>query len=68
MSIGKDLKAVRKRLGLSPDRLGALVGVSGMTIRNYEAGRSKPSPLAQERLLTFIGGLGNGETAEGSNV
>lgn len=52
--IGRSLCAVRKRLGLSRDKLGALVGVSGDSIRNYELGKSRPSTLAAEKLAEFV--------------
>lgn len=35
----------RTRKGLSPERFGAMVGVSGMTIRRIEDGRAKASSL-----------------------
>ena len=36
------LKNHRKRLGLSAADFGQLVGVSGLTIYNWESGKSKP--------------------------
>ena len=36
------VKADRKRLGLSAKDYGRLVGVSGLTIYNWEGGKSKP--------------------------
>lgn len=36
------LKSHRARLGLSAENFGKLVGVSGLTIYNWEAGKSKP--------------------------
>lgn len=39
----KWLKADRQRLGLSAREYALLVGVSGLTIYNWEAGKSKPS-------------------------
>lgn len=32
----------RKRLGLSPEALGAQIGVTGQTIRNWESGLRQP--------------------------
>ena len=40
------VKADRKRLGLSAANYGRLVGVSGLTIYNWEAGKSRPRPRA----------------------
>ena len=42
----KWVKADRKRLGLSAKDYGVLVGVSGLTIYNWEAGKSKPRAKA----------------------
>ena len=54
------LKANRKRLGLSAADYGKLVGVSGLTIYNWEGGKAKPR---QEKvnLLASIRGLGKRE-------
>ena len=42
----KWVKADRKRLGLSAKDYGLLVGVSGLTIYNWESGKSKPRAKA----------------------
>jgi DNA-binding transcriptional regulator YiaG len=42
----KWLKADRKRLGLSAKDYGRLAGVSGLTIYNWESGKSKPRAMA----------------------
>jgi DNA-binding transcriptional regulator YiaG len=52
----KGLKANRERLGLSAKDFGALVGVSGLTIYNWEQEKSRPreknlAALAQARDL-----------------
>lgn len=59
----KRLKANRERLGLSAKDFGALVGVSGLTIYNWEQEKSRPreanlAALAQAR------GLGKREAAK----
>ena len=40
------LKSQRERLGLSAADYGKLVGVSGLTVYNWEAGKSKPRQQA----------------------
>lgn len=45
-----DVKALRKRLGWSQERLARQLGVSFSTISRWERGYGEPSPMA-ERLL-----------------
>ena len=54
------LKAQRERLGLSAADYGRLVGVSGLTIYNWEGGKAKPR---QEKIavLAAMRGLGKRE-------
>jgi DNA-binding transcriptional regulator YiaG len=54
------LKAHREKLGLSAADYGRLVGVSGLTIYNWEGGKAKPR---QEKMtaLAAIRGLGKRE-------
>jgi transcriptional regulator with XRE-family HTH domain len=40
---GRQLRELRTNAGLSPERLGNRVGVSGMTIRRLERGQCKPT-------------------------
>ena len=56
----KWLKADRRRLGLSAKDYGRLVGVSSLTIYNWESGKSKPSA---ERLAVWaeVRGIGKRE-------
>ena len=56
----KWVKADRKRLGLSARDYGRLVGVTGLTIYNWEHGKSKPSA---ERLVAWaeVRGIGKRE-------
>jgi len=46
----KYIQDLRKSLGLSRERFGRLINVSHSTIRNWERGYNKPSPLAEEKL------------------
>ena len=56
----KGIKADRKRLGISAKDYGALVGVSSLTIYNWETGKSKPRA---ERLAAWaaVRGIGKRE-------
>lgn len=47
----KGLKANRERLGLSADNYGKLVGVSGLSIYNWEQGKARPRESSIEALL-----------------
>lgn len=62
-----DVKTLRKRLGLSQERFAQKLGVSTMTIRRWESGNSKPSPLAQEKLAKFLVEQTSDET-EGKSI
>lgn len=46
----KGLKSQRKRLGLSANDYGKLVGVSGLTIYNWEKGATRPRKAQLARL------------------
>ena len=59
----KGLKANRERLGLSADNFGKLVGVSGLSIYNWEQGKARPRESSVEALLK-IKGLGKREAAK----
>ena len=58
----KSLKANRERLGLSADNYGKLVGVSGLSIYNWEQGKARPRETSIEALLK-IKGIGKREAA-----
>jgi len=51
MSTSKEIRSIREGIGLSQDGFAALVGVSSATVFFWEAGRTRPSPLAREKLL-----------------
>ena len=59
----KGLKANRERLGLSADNYGRLVGVSGLSIYNWEQGKARPRESSIEALLK-IRGIGKREAAK----
>jgi len=54
------LKAQRERLGLSAADYGKLVGVSGLTIYNWEGGKAKPR-RGKIAVLAAMRGLGKRE-------
>lgn len=56
----RSVKAQRSRLGLSAKDYGALIGVTGLTIYNWEQGKSRPrrSQFAQ---LVAVRGIGKRE-------
>ena len=56
----RSVKAQRSRLGLSAADYGKLVGVSGLTIYNWEHGKSKPRK-AQLAALVAVRGIGKRE-------
>ena len=45
-----NVKAIRKELGLTQDKLAAKLGVAPFTVRRWESGKSHPSPLALQQL------------------
>lgn len=47
------IRRLRLNQGLSPEQLGAFVGLSGKTIRNIEAGRVTPTPRSMFALARF---------------
>lgn len=48
--MGKYIRDLRRQMGLTQEKLAAVLGVSFSTLNRWENGRSKPSPLAQERI------------------
>jgi DNA-binding transcriptional regulator YiaG len=59
----RSVKAQRRRLGLSAEYYGRLIGVSGLTIYNWEHGRSRPR-AAQFEALAAVRGITRSEAAE----
>ena len=54
---GESLKKHRESLGLSADNYGKLIGVSGLSIYNWESGKANPRESSIEALMQ-IKGLG----------
>ena len=44
------VKELRKKLGLTQQQLADKLGVVGYTVRRWEAGKSNPLPVFQEKL------------------
>ncbi|HZX80015.1 MAG TPA: helix-turn-helix domain-containing protein [Lysobacter sp.] len=59
----KGLKSLRARLGLSAADFGRLVGASGQSIYNWEAGKTVPR-ASQQAVLASVRGLGKREAAK----
>ena len=60
--VGKLIRELRNSLGLTQEKFAAKLGVTLLTINRWENGRSKPSPLAMEKvelLLVEMGDSGN---------
>jgi len=49
----RDIKSIRKLLGLTAQELATLLGVSITTVSRWETGKCKPSKLATMRLTTI---------------
>jgi DNA-binding transcriptional regulator YiaG len=48
------IRELRHRLGLSQEGLARKLGVSVITVRRWEKGSFKPSPLALERIERLV--------------
>jgi len=58
----KGLKTLRAKLGMSAADFGQLVGASGQSIYNWEAGKAVPR-ASQQAALAAVRGLGKREAA-----
>ena len=59
----KRLAAQRQRLGLSADAVGLLVGASGQSVYNWEAGKARPR-LSHLAAISALRGLSKTQAAE----
>jgi DNA-binding transcriptional regulator YiaG len=50
-----NVKEARKQLGLSQDRFAARLGIAPYTVRRWEAGKARPSPMARRAILEVFG-------------
>lgn len=48
-----NVKEFRATVGLSQESLARKLGVSWLSVNNWEAGRTKPSQMAQAAILRF---------------
>lgn len=53
---GLEIKALRESLGLTQEQFAHLIGVGFTTVNRWENEKSKPSPLAVQKMKTFTGG------------
>jgi DNA-binding transcriptional regulator YiaG len=61
--VPKGVKSLRARLGLSAADFGLLVGASGQSVYNWEAGKAVPR-AGQQAALAAVRGLGKREAAK----
>lgn len=61
--VAKGLKSLRSRLGLSAADFGRLVGASGQSVYNWEAGKAVPR-ASQQAAIVAVRGLGKREAAK----
>ena len=52
------IKALRNHTGLTQEKLAARLGVTFPTVNRWEQGRTRPSPLAIQRIKEMLGSLG----------
>ncbi len=50
----KEIKELRKSLGLTQDKFAYKLGIASSTIYFWESGRVSPSPLALEKLTALL--------------
>lgn len=53
------VRELRRRLGLTQEKLAAELGVTFPTVNRWENGRVRPSPLALQRLEALVRSLGD---------
>ena len=55
------IRTIRRRMGLTQEKLAAKLGVTFPTVNRWEHGRTRPSPLALMRIKELVDNLsGNG--------
>ena len=55
MTIGQNIRALRKQRGLTQAQLGALCGVSGASIGSYEKGATLPKRRVVDQIAAALG-------------
>jgi len=56
--LGRLVKSLREKLGLSQEKLAARLGVTFSSVNRWENGHTKPSPLAVQKLEELVFELG----------
>lgn len=54
------IREIRGRLGLTQEKFAAKLGVTLPTINRWENGRTRPSPLASEKIKELLQEIGMG--------
>lgn len=57
--IGKLIRALRLEAGLTQEQLAAQLGVTHSSVGRWENGRSKPSPLAMQKVDGMLQEMGD---------
>jgi putative transcriptional regulator len=57
--VSKLIRELRLALGLTQEQLAVALGVTYSTINRWENGRSKPSPLAMEKIESLLQEMGD---------
>ncbi|MBW4684478.1 MAG: helix-turn-helix domain-containing protein [Komarekiella atlantica HA4396-MV6] len=57
--IGKLIRELRQEMGLTQEKFAAKLGVTFPTINRWENGRSQPSPLAMEKVVSLLTQMSN---------
>jgi putative transcriptional regulator len=52
--IGKLIRKLRQEMGLTQEKFAAMLGVTFPTVNRWENGRSQPSPLAMEKVVSLL--------------
>lgn len=52
--IGKLIRELRQEIGLTQEQFAAKLGVTFPTVNRWENGRSRPSPLAMEKVISLL--------------
>ena len=55
MSIGENIRALRKKKNMEQTELGRLLGVSGKTVSSWETDRTEPRAAAIEKMAEIFG-------------
>jgi putative transcriptional regulator len=53
-NIGKQVREIRLRMGLTQEQFAAKLGVTFPTVNRWERQKTKPSPLALQKLRDLI--------------